>query len=74
MVHIAVHVLAIVWTQRGRVEGIVCAYVVGIHMLVFGLAAYVRLHSLSALLLDGTRGVVVIALATLVLRQLRRKA
>ncbi len=74
MVHIAVHVLAIVWTQRGRIEGLVCAYVVGVHMLVFGVVAYVQLHRLNALLLDGTRGVIVIALATLVLRKLRRKA
>ena len=71
MVHIAVNVLAILWTRKNRLEGIVCAYVVGAHMIVFGLAAFLWLDKLSALLVDGGRGVVTVALAFLVWRKLR---
>ena len=63
-----ISVLAVVWTVRGKAEGIICGIAVGLFLLSFGLLAFLKFGQWSAIGVDGARGGLNVLLGVLLLR------
>ena len=69
-----ISVLGIVWTLRGKPEGIICGIAVGLFLTSFGLLAFLMFGQLSAIAVDGLRGGGNVLLGVLLLRRAGSRA
>jgi hypothetical protein len=66
--------LGVVWTLRGKAEGVVCGIAVGLFLVSFGLLGFLLFGQVSAIGVDGVRGGLNVLLGVLLLRGTRSKA
>lgn len=63
-----ISVLGIVWTVRGKAEGVICGIAVGLFLASFGLLAFFMFGQGGAIAVDGVRGGFNVLLGILLLR------
>lgn len=66
--------LGVVWTLRGKAEGVVCGIAVGLFLVAFGVLASLMFGQVSAIGVDGVRGGLSVLLGVLLLRGARSRA
>lgn len=63
-----ISVLSIVWTVRGKAEGVICGIAVGLFLSSYAVLAFLMFGQWSAIGVDGVRGGLNVLLGVLLLR------
>ena len=65
-------ILSLIWTIKGKLEGIITGTAVGIYIFIFGIAAFLKFGETQALYVDGIRGLLTIIFGYMAYKEIKK--
>lgn len=64
--------LGIIWTRKGKIEGVTVGSAVGMYMFLFGIVSFIALGRTDGLIVDSIRGFLTLVFAYMTYRELKK--